>query len=254
MTECASPIIDEIRRLVMQYAADKTGPQIESPIDGLFFSVRYGSTGTCTCSVYEPSVALMLQGRKMTTAGTRVYTYGRGDLLITSMDVPTTYQVLEASPDKPFVGIGIRIDAVVMTDLIRQLPLEDDAADDAFVRAITLCRAEAALEEDFLRLVQILDSPRECKFRAPLIIRDIYSLLLLGEHGESIRRIFTNNSRSSRISQAVGWLRDNYREPLSVEALADRVHMSVSSFHRHFKSVTSVSPLQFQKRLRLSEA
>lgn len=91
MTECASPIIDEIRRLVMQYAADKTGPQIESPIDGLFFSVRYGSTGTCTCSVYEPSVALMLQGRKMTTAGTRVYTYGRGDLLITSMDVPTTY-------------------------------------------------------------------------------------------------------------------------------------------------------------------
>lgn len=254
MTECASPIIDEIRRLVMQYAADKTGPQIESPIDGLFFSVRYGSTGTCTCSVYEPSVALMLQGRKMTTAGTRVYTYGRGDLLITSMDVPTTYQVLEASPDKPFVGIGIRIDAVVMTDLIRQLPLEDDAADDASVRAITLCRAEAALEEDFLRLVQILDSPRECKFRAPLIIRDIYSLLLLGEHGESIRRIFTNNSRSSRISQAVGWLRDNYREPLSVEALADRVHMSVSSFHRHFKSVTSVSPLQFQKRLRLSEA
>lgn len=254
MTECASPIIDEIRRLVMQYAADKTGPQIESPIDGLFFSVRYGSTGTCTCSVYEPSVALMLQGRKMTTAGTRVYTYGRGDLLITSMDVPTTYQVLEASPDKPFVGIGIRIDAVVMTDLIRQLPLEDDAADDASVRAITLCRAEAALEEDFLRLVQILYSPRECKFRAPLIIRDIYSLLLLGEHGESIRRIFTNNSRSSRISQAVGWLRDNYREPLSVEALADRVHMSVSSFHRHFKSVTSVSPLQFQKRLRLSEA
>ena len=124
MMECASPIIDEIRRLVMQYAADKTGPQIESPIDGLFFSVRYGSTGTCTCSVYEPSVALMLQGRKMTTAGTRVYTYGRGDLLITSMDVPTTYQVLEASPDKPFVGIGIRIDAVVMTDLIRQLPLE----------------------------------------------------------------------------------------------------------------------------------
>ena len=124
MTECASPIIDEIRRLVMQYAADKTGPQIESPIDGLFFSVRYGSTGTCTCSVYEPSVALMLQGRKMTTAGTRVYTYGRGDLLITSMDVPTTYQVLEASPDKPFVGIGIRIDAVVMTDLIRQLPLD----------------------------------------------------------------------------------------------------------------------------------
>ena len=144
MTECASPIIDEIRRLVMQYAADKTGPQIESPIDGLYFSVRYGSTGTCTCSVYEPSVALMLQGRKMTTAGTRVYTYGRGDLLITSMDVPTTYQVLEASPDKPFVGIGIRIDAVVMTDLIRQLPLEDDAADDASVRAITLRRLLSA--------------------------------------------------------------------------------------------------------------
>ena len=252
MSEIISPVIEELAERAMAFTGGREG-YYPTPIEGLSFAVHSEAGGACTCSVYEPSFALMLQGRKRSECGESVYEYGAGDCMLVNVDVPARYTILEATPDKPFIGCSLKLDSVAVTEMIAKLPGVDDL-EDRHARAIVVSRASAAMEADFLSLMRMFDSPEEMKLRAPILIRDIYSLLLLGKMGEEIRSMFTQTGRSGRVTQAVSWLRTNYRSAFTIEELAERVHMSVSSFHRHFKSVTSMSPLQYQKRLRLGEA
>ena len=252
MSEIISPVIEELAERAMAFTGGREG-YYPTPIEGLSFAVHSEAGGACTCSVYEPSFALMLQGRKRSECGESVYEYGAGDCMLVNVDVPARYTILEAMPDKPFIGCSLKLDSVAVTEMIAKLPGVDDL-EDRHARAIVVSRASAAMEADFLSLMRMFDSPAEMKLRAPILIRDIYSLLLLGKMGEGIRSMFTQTGRSGRVTQAVSWLRTNYRTAFTIEELAERVHMSVSSFHRHFKSVTSMSPLQYQKRLRLGEA
>ncbi len=256
MSEIVSPLIEELADRAMAFTGGRDG-YYPTPIEGLAFAV-HSDRGSCTCasrnSLYETSFGLMLQGRKRSTSGDRVYEYGAGDGLLVSVDVPASYEILEATPAKPFIGCALKLDCVAITEMIAKLPDPLPEASDARAQAITVSRVSMAMEEDFLSLVKMFDSPAEIQLRAPLLIRDIYSLLLLGKTGGALRSMYTQSARAGRVTQAVSWLRTNYRTAFTIEELANRVHMSVSSFHRHFKSVTSMSPLQYQKRLRLGEA
>ncbi len=256
MSEIVSPLIEELADRAMAFTGGRDG-YYPTPIEGLAFAV-HSDCGSCTCasrnSLYETSFGLMLQGRKRSTSGDRVYEYGAGDGLLVSVDVPASYEILEATPAKPFIGCALKLDCVAITEMIAKIPDPLPEASDARAQAITVSRVSTAMEEDFLSLVKMFDSPAEIQLRAPLLIRDIYSLLLLGKTGGALRSMYTQSARAGRVTQAVSWLRTNYRTAFTIEELANRVHMSVSSFHRHFKSVTSMSPLQYQKRLRLGEA
>lgn len=251
MSEIVSPLIEELAERAMAFTGGCAG-RYDTPVPGLSLSVHTTALSACTCSVYEPSFGLMLQGKKRSECGSRTYDYGAGDCLLVNVDVPARFTILEASPAKPFIACSLRLDSVAMTELIARVPAPDVVTGDA--QALVVSRATCELEEDFLRLMQMLDSPGEIALRAGLIVRDIYSLLLLGREGPGIRSMFTVASGAGRVTQAVSWLRRNYRSAFTIEELAERVHMSVSSFHRHFKNVTSMSPLQYQKRLRLGEA
>ncbi len=256
MSEIVSPVIEELADRAMALTGGRDG-YYPTPVEGLAFAV-HTDRGSCTCtsrnSVYETSFGLMLQGRKRSTSGDRIYEYGAGDGLLVSVDVPASFEILDATPEKPFIGCSLKLDCVAVTEMIAKLPDPMPDVSDARAQAITVSRVTSEMEEDFLSLVRMFDSPAEIELRAPLLIRDIYSLLLLGKTGGALRSLYTQSGRASRVTQAVAWLRTNYRTAFTIEELADRVHMSVSSFHRHFKSVTSMSPLQYQKRLRLGEA
>ena len=189
MSEIISPVIEELAERAMAFTGGREG-YYPTPIEGLSFAVHSEAGGACTCSVYEPSFALMLQGRKRSECGESVYEYGAGDCMLVNVDVPARYTILEATPDKPFIGCSLKLDSVAVTEMIAKLPGVDDL-EDRHARAIVVSRASAAMEADFLSLMRMFDSPAEMKLRAPILIRDIYSLLLLGKMGEGIRSMFT---------------------------------------------------------------
>lgn len=219
-------------------------------IDGLTISARELAPGQ-VCSCYTPSMGLILCGEKRSVCGTRVYHYGEGKLLVTGVDIPSSFEIVERT-----VSIVLKIDPTLMSELVAQMPAEafDSAAGRQPVQAFSVGNCSERMTEAMLRLFSLLDAPRETTLRAPGLIRDIYCLLLLEGQGADIRSLYTKGSSFNRITQAILWLRDNYKESFRVEELANRVHMSTSSFHRHFKEVTSISPLQYHKRLRLQEA
>ena len=245
----------ELRRRAAALAEGMGGGDHPTGIPGMKVAVRDTSNGTgCTC--YEPSVSVILQGRKRSICGDRSYEYGEGECIVTGVDVPSRFEIIRNDPSDVFMGISLSIDKEVMTELIAQMPLQPSSSDDesSKVRAFVVAASSDRVTEAFLNLMRLLDRPEEVTLRTPGLVRDVYCLLLLGDTGPMIRGLYTKGSSFNRISQAITWLRDNYKEPLSVEQLANSVHMSTSSFHRHFKEITSISPLQYHKRLRLYEA
>ena len=161
MSEIISPVIEELAERAMAFTGGREG-YYPTPIDGLSFTVHGKAGGACACSVYEPSFALMLQGRKRSECGKSVYEYGAGDCMLVNVDVPARYTILEATPDKPFIGCSLKLDSVAVTEMIAKLPgLED--LEDRHARAIVVSRASAAMEADFLSLMRMFDSPTEMK-------------------------------------------------------------------------------------------
>jgi AraC-like DNA-binding protein len=245
----------ELRDRAAAIVAGAAGGDYPTGINGVRIHVRDASNGTgCTC--YEPSVSVILRGRKRSICGERSYEYGQSECIVTGVDVPSRFEIIRSDPSEIFMGISLSIDKELMTELIAQMPLQATGSDEdcSRVRAFVVAASSDRVTEGFLNLMRLLDRPEEVALRTPGLVRDIYCLLLLGDTGPMIKGLYTKGSSFNRISQAITWLRDNYREPLSVERLADSVHMSTSSFHRHFKEITSISPLQYHKRLRLYEA
>ena len=158
MSEIISPVIEELAERAMAFTGGREG-YYPTPIDGVSFAVHGKAGGACTCSVYEPSFALMLQGRKRSECGKSVYEYGAGDCMLVNVDVPARYTILEATPDKPFIGCSLKLDSVAVTEMIAKLPGLDDLK-DRHARAIVVSRATAAMEADFLSLMRMFDSGR----------------------------------------------------------------------------------------------
>lgn len=200
----------------------------------------------------KPSAAVVIQGAKCTVLGSREYRYGENQYLVTGVDLPSAFYVLNPSSEKPFLALSIELDPYQIAQLAAEVP--PPSKSEAPCRGAFVADAEADLLSAFLRLAELLDKPEQIKVRAPMIIRELHYLLLIGPYGGDLRQLNTFGTQSNQVTQAVAWLRTHYRDPLHVDALARRVNMATSTFHRHFKEVTGLSPLQFHKRLRLYEA
>lgn len=224
----------------------------KTPRENLLFFRREAPTGPCSCLV-EPSIVLVVQGAKQLLIGDRAYTYDRQRFLITALDLPATSQVLEASPEDPCLGLVLRLDLRVVAELIAQTgsvpPRERAAEGSAALGTVT-----ASLLEPFHRLVTLLDEPQALDVIAPLIEREIHYRLLTSDMAARLWQIASAGSQSQRIARAIDWLKTHYARPLRVEDLAAQVQMSPSTLHHHFRQLTAMSPLQYQKWLRLSEA
>ena len=204
-------------------------------------------------SVYHPCLCVVVQGRKHALLGDEVYVYDPLHYLVVSMTLPITGQIIDASPAQPYLCLRVDIDPALVSDLLAQLG-PSLPAQEAASRALFIARTSAPLLDAVLRLARLLDTPEEAAVLAPLALREIHYRVLTGELGERLRQLCEVDGASQRIARAIERLKSHYAETLRIEDLASAAHMSASSLHQRFKAVTSMSPLQFQKQLRLQEA
>jgi len=222
--------------------------------------VRLSGPTACTPAVYEPRLVIVAQGSKTATLAGQTYVYNPLNYLVVSVTLPVTGQVIEATPEEPYLCLRLDIDPDDVAALIAEAgqsgqpqPLSSDATQGLDL-GLYAARVNAPLMDAVLRLMRLLDTPKDLPVLGPMARREILYRVLTGELGHRLRALATTDTRSSRIARAVARLREEYLEPLSIDELARTVHMSTSSFHHQFKAVTTMSPLQFQKHLRLHEA
>lgn len=218
-----------------------------TPVPGLFL-VSGERPGALEHAISKPLVCLVLQGSKRVTIGPRTVTFAAGDAMIVTANVPTVSRIREASAARPYLAVALDLDPTVIAELAMTLGAHEASKEPAFDDA------EVQLRDAVWRLVRLLEQPRSLAVLGPSLVREIHYWLLLGRQGPAIRHLGLPESRVRRIGRAVALLRRDYARPLTIEQLADAAGMSRSAFHRHFRAVTSLSPLQFQKQLRLIEA
>ncbi|HLV83636.1 MAG TPA: AraC family transcriptional regulator [Devosia sp.] len=241
--------IEEIGHLIDRHARSDMG----TPIPGIMLARH-------DISAHEQSMsgtvmALVAQGTKRIALGDRVYEYGPGQYLVASIDLPVTGQFLDASPDHPALGFGFVLDPMLVAELLLQAG--SDGVRHGYgppPSSMLVSNAPAAMTDAVLRLLRLLDSPRDIPVLAPLIKREILWWLIVGEQGSAVRQLGLADSHLSHISRAVRWIREHHARSFKVEDVAEFVGMSASAFYRNFQAVTAMSPIQFQKQIRLQEA
>ena len=199
---------------------------------------------------YVLSLALILQGTKHLLIGDNAYNYGTGSMLVTSVDMPTSYELIDVRPSKPFVSLSLKLDPTIIAELLAEEQQRTTDSHDVFM----INQVSLDVLEDFDRLLRLLDHPEQLQARLPMVIRDIHYLALAGRSGDCLRALFAPDSTGQRIRKVIHWLRKNFRESIEIDQMAEVANMAPTTFHRHFKAFTSFSPLQYQKRLRLYEA
>ncbi len=203
-------------------------------------------------SLYQPAFCFVAQGRKRASVGGEVFLYDPFHYLIFTVDLPVTFEIEAASKELPYLGMSLNLDSALVASVIVESGLRIKKG-DASVKAMNVSPIDADLLDAVTRLVRIAEKPAEGKVLAPLVMKEIIYRLLLGGQGARLAHLLTA-SDTRRISKAIGHLREHFDEPLKMEEIARELGMSVSGFHHHFKSVTTMSPLQFQKQIRLQEA
>jgi AraC-like DNA-binding protein len=198
-------------------------------------------------------VALVLQGFKHSVIGDHRADYGQDHCVVVGVDMPGVFHIAKASPASPFLSLSVKLDRHIISQLITEMP-SIVADNDRPLSPVAVVQANSELLNAFHRLVQLLYTPERIPVLAPMILREIHFYLLTGPQGGCLRIFNTMGTQAHQIARAISWLREHYTEPLHIETLARQVNMASSTFNRHFKQVTSLSPLQFQKRLRLYEA
>lgn len=239
-----------LRKQVARWTEHKNLAAAEIP--GLYFFRREKPSEPETI-MYEPCIAILAQGAKRIYSGSDSFVYDSQHFLVASVDIPTVAEVISASPEEPCLGIVIDIDRREVSRLIMENNLPSPPAKQPGV-GISAGTVTPQLLDAVHRYIGLLDEPRDIPAMTPIVYREILYRLLTSEQGMRLRQIATAGSRSHQISQAIDWLKENYARPLKVDDLADRVNMSTSTFHHHFRTLTAKSPLQFQKWLRLNEA
>ncbi|RKD52000.1 AraC family transcriptional regulator [Rhizobium sp. WW_1] len=202
-------------------------------------------------NVYRPQLCLVAQGQKEVTLGDRVFRYAPGRYGVVTYDLPVTGQVVEATPDKPYLCVFLDFDPVMLGQLALHVPSPGVPS-----RPIgkTVSDAGASLLDAVLRLLLLLDDPAALPVLGPLVEQEILYRLLAGPDGARMRQITSSQGRVAQVGRAIAWIGQNFRERFSIERLASEVGMSPSSLHEHFRAVTAMTPLQFQKQLRLQDA
>ena len=226
--------------------------RLETSIPGLALA-RYNEDTKASRCFYTPMVALVVQGYKHSIIGDHQANYGKNQCVVVGVDMPGVFHVTGASEEVPFLSLSVRLDRRIISQQIAELPtilIENTEP----LNPVVVSDVSKDLLDAFIRLVELLDTPSRIPILSPLILREIHFYLLSGNQGGCLRLFNTSGTQASQIAQAVAWLREHYTTPLRMEELARQVNMAPSTFNRHFKEITSLSPLQFQKRLRLYEA
>ncbi|MET0877022.1 MAG: AraC family transcriptional regulator [Tardiphaga sp.] len=244
MTE---PLLDAVRRYVAAHA-DRAGVA-QTPVPGLT-TIRSTAPSGLVHAISQPLVCLVLQGSKQVAMGTESFQFNAGDSLLITADVPTVSQITRASADVPYLSLVLDLDPA----LIAELALQMGAASATEGSALRMEPTDQEVADAALRLMRLLDRPEALPVLHAQRVRELHYWLLAGRHGPAIRRLGWPDGHAQRIARAVAVLRAEFTRPLPVERLAAAAGMSPSSFHQHFRAVTSLSPLQFQKQLRLIEA
>lgn len=231
----------------------KSDGEFHTAIGNLFFNRRTSPSQPLHTAQW-PCFALVTQGAKSLTLGETVFDYGVGDYLVVSLDLPVISRVTQASPKIPHMGLGMAIDGAKLKELLERVDIPAQAAAHGAAPGVAVHKAPVELLDATLRLLRLLDRPQDIPALAPLIEQEILYRLLTGPHGSTLLRIAAIDSPSNKIAKAIAWLRQHYMQQLRLGELASHVGMSVSSLHHHFSAVTAITPLQYQKRLRLHEA
>jgi AraC-like DNA-binding protein len=222
-----------------------------SPIVSLTLS-RYCAPTDLTALVYEPCLCIVAQGAKEVLLAGEAYHLDTAQFLLVSVDLPVDARVVEASPSRPYLAVRIALDPGVVGELLAEGM--DISPHNSPLRGLAVTPIEPPLLDAVVRLVELLHSPQDITALSPLVLREISYRVLSGPQGLRLRQLVSAGGPAHRIARAIRWLKDHFKDPLRVESLAQRVKMSPSAFHLRFKSVTALSPLQYQKRLRLQEA
>ena len=204
-------------------------------------------------SVAQPAFCFVAQGSKQALVGDEIFRYDPGHYLLFTVDLPVAFQVGKASAEEPFLGLRLDLDRSIVASVAMDYGIKLRKGESA-AKAIDVSRVDADLLEVVVRLLRALESPGDVQILAPMIIRELVYRLLVGGQGTRLGHMVAAEGDTSRISKAIGHMRQHFDEQLKMEEIARTLGMSVSGFHNHFKSVTSMSPLQFQKNLRLQEA
>jgi AraC-like DNA-binding protein len=226
--------------------------RLDTPIQGLNLH-RWEMPTEPASYMLAPSICLIGQGRKRLFLGEDSYIYDAHRFLITSVDLPVVAQIIEASRERPYLGLTMELDL----RMIARLMLDNDIPSSRPGKdrlGIAVSKVSMPLLDAFNRLLDLLEHPEDIPALAPLIQQEILYRLLMGEQGARLRQITSIGNHGYQIARAIDWLKENFSKPVKVEELAGKVGLSVSAFHNHFRSITAMSPLQFQKRMRLNEA
>lgn len=243
--------LDELSRLIDTCSGGKDGLHATA-IPGVH-CLRFSKINARMPTVYSPSLCVVAQGRKSVYLGAETYAYEPAQYLAVSVDLAVIGEVTEASREFPYLCLQIQLDAMELAELYLQDNLRCDRT-AATERGIFLGDMDEQLSDAVVRLANLLETPHDIAMLAPIIKREIYYRLLRGPNGNAIVQLAQAGSQMQRIATAIQKLKADYDKPFAVESLASEVGMSPSSFHAHFKAVTAMSPLQYQKRIRLLEA
>jgi AraC-like DNA-binding protein len=215
--------------------------------------IRYSSSLTPLLGVLSPALCIAAQGHKEVVLGEEVYSYGPGHHLVSSFELPTLARILGATPGKPYLGLRLHFEPASIAPLMEEARLPARTGGEP-ERGLYLAPTPPALLDAVLRLMRLLQYPVEIPVLAPMIEREILFRLLLDESSAVLHRIAQAESPPQRIGAAIAWLRNHFREAIRIDDLARQAGMSASGFHQWFRGITGMSPLQYQKQLRLQEA
>jgi AraC-like DNA-binding protein len=244
--------LDELSRLIAQHT--RTDGMIATAVPRLSL-VRMSKPTEPVQGVQQPALCLIAQGSKQVMLAEEIYNYGPARHLIASADLPITGQVIEADADRPYLSLKLDLDMNALAAMLMEVPLPvPGTPSKSCGKALCLSRTDPQLLDAAVRLVRLLDTPEDIPVLAPLIERELLYRLLRGDQAEKLRRMLMPESRLSQVNRAIAWIRQHYDQPFSIEQVAREARMSTSSLHEHFREVTAMSPLQYQKQLRLQEA
>jgi AraC-like DNA-binding protein len=245
------PDTAQLARLIAAYAPHDGSFELRIP--GVHASRFSRINKECVHALRVPSLCIVAQGAKTVIVGDEVYEYDASRMIVFSVALPVAAQITQASPSAPYLALKLDLDAHKIAELVlkvypRGLPAVQERS------AVYITPADASIVNAATRLMECLPHPGDAELLAPLAMGEILIRLLRSPIGVRVAQMGFTESSVHRVAKAISWLRENFSQPMKVEDLAELVHMSVSSFHEHFKSVTSMSPLHYQKVLRLQEA
>ena len=242
--------MDELKSLIAQFAS--TDGIQATPIDGMSL-VRISHPSEPMHAVHHPALCIVAQGRKRVIAGDRVLNYDAANFLVVSVDTPVIGQVVEATPEEPYLCVKLELDAAEISALLIEVGGVTAAAAEAEA-SVAVSPIMPDLLDAAIRLVKLLERPEDLAVLGPMLKREILYRLLRSDQATKLQQIALAESRLQQVNRAIGWIKLNYRDAFAIETVAAEARMSPSALHLHFKAVTAMSPLQYQKQLRLQEA